>query len=174
MTSQKKILIVAAAVLAVMIFLSVIMYLFLYGFGWLMFEYTEKVTFSDKFVGMVSDNFGIDIPEGAELLGGEYSPAMAQDPSVEFVFRLDVSEGELKRGTGEESPDYVERVVSSMVHLPYRQTDSFINSAYAEEKYGIKFTYAYELSGDLTWQPEIYCTEPVDSETMYFYVICWF
>lgn len=176
MKTYSKALVVTGVVLFALAFIGLILYALLYLYGWLEFEYTEKVTsLSPEFVSMVSERFGIDIPERAEFIGGEYSPAMAQDPTVEFAFSLDVSDGGLAKKRGETSDEYIERVISSMVPGTFCADTFYGLDVTAKENYGIEIGYTYRVPDDdsVFASACINCTDPVDG-VIYYFIVCWY
>lgn len=183
MASSKKTVIKVVGITAgVLLILAVLLYLFLYFVGWFMFEYTEKVTFSDRFKDMISERFGFEIPGEAELLGGEYSPAMAQDPTVEFTFSLDISGDGYRPEEGEDTEDHFYRVILSMLSgdegYTFEDAETYLfHESLIGEEYGIEFAhkFVYTYRGAEGGESLVYiCGSEPDGSVMFFYILCWF
>ncbi len=152
---------------------AALLYAALYGLGWLMWEYEEPVAFSERFIAGIMEDFGLLIPEEAELFSGEYSSAMAQDPHVEFTFSLDAAAYEKLHDETEAA--YFGRIAAALTGGTYEPDGTGMNASLAEdagESCGAEFSLAY-VRGEPEYRLSyLFCTEAEGK--LWFYFVGWF
>ena len=173
MKRSHAVLIAVTLRLIMLVLAAAFLYAALYGIGWLMWEYEEPVNFSERFVTGIRDDFGLLIPEEAELFSGEYSSAMAQDPYVEFTFSLDATAYEkLPRET---EAAYFGRIAAMMTGGTYEPDGTGMNASLAEaagESCGADFSLAY-VRNEAEYTPSyLFCAEAEGK--LWFHFVGWF
>ena len=91
MSKKKKITVAALVVLALVMLAIFVKFLFGIVGGilfWMQPSTEIKNGFSDELVQMISEDYGISIPDSAEFICGEYDSRSSQDRSLNIVFRV--------------------------------------------------------------------------------------